>query len=183
MINNEFGKEGVVEIKATWFGILNSFFIIVFAPLFSKFWTSRYNPSGPVKFALGLLLMGLGFGVLAIGASSIPLGAAVASVSIWWLIIAYWFHTMGELCISPVGLSYVSKLAPKRLLGLMFGVWFLANFVAGVLAGQSASYIDKINEEHGLTVFFLIFTAIPVTAGVVMLILTPFLKKRMHGIH
>jgi POT family proton-dependent oligopeptide transporter len=183
MISNEFGKDGVVEIKATWFGILNSFFIIVFAPLFSKIWASKINPSGPVKFSLGLMLMGFGFGVLAIGASSIPVGAAVASVSIWWLIIAYWFHTMGELCISPVGLSYVSKLAPQRLLGLMFGVWFLANFVAGVLAGQSASYIDNINEEHGLTMFFLIFTVIPVVAGLVMLMLTPFLKKRMHGIH
>lgn len=182
MINNEFSKESV-EIKATWFGILNSFFIIVFAPLFSKIWASRLNPSGPVKFAFGLILMGLGFGVLAIGASSIPVGAAVASVSIWWLIIAYWLHTMGELCLSPVGLSYVSKLAPKRLLGMMFGVWFLANAVAGFLAGKSASYIDNINAEHGLTVFFLIFTIIPIVAGLIMFTLTPFLKKRMHGIH
>lgn len=183
MINNEFGKEGVVEIKATWFGILNSFFIILFAPLFSKVWASRLNPSGPVKFALGLILMGAGFAVLAVGALSIPAGAATASVSIWWLIIAYWLHTMGELCLSPVGLSYVSKLAPKKLLGVMFGVWFLANFVAGVLAGQSASHIDKINETYGLSVFFLVFTIIPVVAGLILFALTPFLKKRMHGIH
>ncbi len=183
MIDNELSKDGAVEIKATWFGILNSFFIILFAPLFSKIWASRHNPSGPVKFAIGLVLMGVGFGVLALGASSIPAGAAFASVSIWWLIFAYWFHTMGELCLSPVGLSYVSKLAPKKLLGLMFGVWFLANFVAGILSGLSASFIDKINEHYGLMVFFLVFTAIPIFAGLIIFILTPFLKKRMHGIH
>ncbi|MCF6289236.1 MAG: peptide MFS transporter [Proteobacteria bacterium] len=183
MINNEFGKEGIVEIKATWFGILNPFFIILFAPLFSKIWASRLNPSGPIKFALGLLLMGVAFAVLAVGALSIPAGAATAAVSIWWLIIAYWLLTMGELCLSPVGLSYVSKLAPKKLLGLMFGVWFLASFVSGILAGHSASYIDQVNETYGLSVFFLIFTIIPIVAGLVLFALTPFLKKRMHGIH
>ncbi len=174
---------GEVEIAASWFGVLNSFFIIIFAPLFSRLWETRFNPSAPVKFALGLFLLGAGFAVLAYGASTIPKGAATASVSLWFLVAAYWFHTMGELALSPVGLSYVSKLSPSRLVGLMFGIWFLSSAVANKLAGMTGSLIDKISAEHGLSSFFLIFTILPVTAGLVMLALTPFLKKRMHGIH
>ena len=183
MIYNEFSKGGEVTIKASWFGTLNSLFIISFAPIFTKLWASKYNPIGPIKFAIGLILTGLGFAVLAIGSSSIELGAATAAVSIWWLIIAYWFHTMGELCISPVGLSYVSKLAPKKLLGLMFGVWFLSNFFAGKLSAVIGGRIDFINAEYGLSIFFLIFTVVLVAIGLLMLALTPFLKKRMHGVH
>ena len=91
-------------------------------------WASKMNPSGPVKFSIGLILLGLGFGFLAYGSMSIPYGAQTASVSIFWLVFAYLFHTLGELCVSPVGLSYVSKLAPIRLVGLMFGFWLLQFF-------------------------------------------------------
>ena len=174
---------GEVEVAASWFGILNSFFIIAFAPLFSRIWESRFNPSAPVKFALGLFLLGAGFAVLAYGASTIPKGAATASVSLWFLVIAYWFHTMGELAVSPVGLSYVSKLSPSRLVGLMFGIWFLSNAAANKLAGVTGSLIDTISAQFGLSSFFLIFTVLPVAAGLIMLALTPFLKKKMHGIH
>jgi len=174
---------GEVEVAASWFGILNSFFIIAFAPLFSRIWESKFNPSAPVKFALGLFLLGAGFAVLAYGASTIPKGAATASVSLWFLVVAYWFHTMGELSLSPVGLSYVSKLSPSRLVGLMFGIWFLSNAVANKLAGMTGSLIDTISEQYGLSSFFLIFTVLPVAAGLIMLALTPFLKKKMHGIH
>jgi POT family proton-dependent oligopeptide transporter len=174
---------GEVEVAASWFGILNSFFIIAFAPLFSRIWESKFNPSAPVKFALGLFLLGAGFAVLAYGASTIPKGAATASVSLWFLVVAYWFHTMGELSLSPVGLSYVSKLSPSRLVGLMFGIWFLSNAAANKLAGMTGSLIDTISEQYGLSSFFLIFTVLPVAAGLIMLALTPFLKKKMHGIH
>lgn len=174
---------GEVEVAASWFGILNSFFIIAFAPLFSRIWESKFNPSAPVKFALGLFLLGAGFAVLAYGASTIPKGAATASVSLWFLVIAYWFHTMGELALSPVGLSYVSKLSPSRLVGLMFGIWFLSNAAANKLAGMTGSLIDTISAQYGLSSFFLIFTVLPVAAGLTMLALTPFLKKKMHGIH
>jgi len=170
------------EIPASWFGILNSFFIIAFAPLFSRVWESKLNPSAPVKFGLGLILLGLGFGVLAIGSLGIQQGAAVASVSIWWLVLAYLFHTLGELCVSPVGLSYVSKLAPAKLVGLMFGVWFGATAIANYLAGWTGSYIDTISEQYGLAVFFLIFTLIPVGAGIAMWCLNGFTKRKMHGI-
>tara|TARA_B100001094_G_scaffold93172_1_gene89052 strand:- start:14068 stop:15618 length:1551 start_codon:yes stop_codon:yes gene_type:complete len=180
MIKNEFSQDNT-EIPASWFAVLNSLFIIIFAPIFSKIWASKYNPSGPIKFAIGLVLLGLGFAFLAYGSMSIPFGAQTASVSIFWLVFAYLFHTLGELCVSPVGLSYVSKLAPARLVGLMFGFWLLSSFFANLLGGFTGSYIDKISEVSGLSGFFLIFTIIPIGAGVVMFLLNAFLKKRMHG--
>ena len=169
------------EIPASWFSVLNSLFIILLAPLFSKLWASKYNPSGPVKFSIGLILLGLGFGFLAYGSMSIPYGAQTASVSIFWLVFAYLFHTLGELCVSPVGLSYVSKLAPVRLVGLMFGFWLLSSFFANLIGGFTGSYINVISEQAGLSGFFLIFTIIPVGAGIVMFLLNGFLKKKMHG--
>lgn len=171
-----------VEVAASWFGILNSFFIIAFAPLFSKLWEKNIIRSGAVKFALGLILLGIGFGALAFGSMGIPLGAKTASVSMLWLILAYLFHTLGELCLSPVGLSYVSKLAPARLVGLMFGIWFVANFIANTAAGLTGSFIDPIVESQGMSVFFLIFTVIPITAGIVLIAIKGKLKAMMHGV-
>lgn len=181
MLMREFKAEAT-EVPASWFGILNSFFIISLAPLFSKVWDSQYNPSGPVKFAVGLFLVGIGFAFLAYGSYGIDQGAKTAAVSMAWLILAYLFHTMGELCVSPVGLSYVSKLAPVKLVGLMFGIWFIANFIANFLGGITGSYIDAITEKYSLSTFFLIFTIIPIVAGLIMLALNGFMKKRMHGI-
>jgi POT family proton-dependent oligopeptide transporter len=175
-------KSNEVEVPASWFGILNSLFIIGFAPLISKIWASKLNPSAPVKFGLGLILLGSGFAVLALGASSIDKGASAASVSMIWLVLAYLLHTLGELFVSPVGLSYISKLSPARLVGLMFGVWFTATAIANWLAGKTGSLIDKISEEYSLAGFFLIFTALPVLAGLIMIALNKFLKKKMHGI-
>jgi POT family proton-dependent oligopeptide transporter len=180
MINNEFSQDAT-EIPASWFSVLNSLFIIIFAPIFSKIWASKYNPSGPIKFSIGLILLGLGFGFLAYGSMSIPYGAQSASVSIFWLVFAYLFHTLGELCVSPVGLSYVSKLAPVRLVGLMFGFWLLSSFFANLIGGFTGSYINIISEQAGLSGFFLIFTLIPIGAGIVMFLLNSFLKKKMHG--
>lgn len=181
MLNREF-NENQAEVKASWFGILNSFYIIAFAPLFSKIWQSRFNPSGPIKFGIGLILLGLGFGILSYGSLGIPLGAKTASVSMIFLVLAYLFHTLGELCVSPVGLSYVSKLAPVKLVGMMFGIWFVANFIANLTAGWTGSFIDPIVEEYGMSTFFLIFTAIPVGAGVIMFALNKTLIRMMHGI-
>lgn len=181
MLYREFMADAA-EVPASWFGILNSFFIIAFAPLFSKIWQSKYNPSGPVKFAIGLILLGLGFGILAYGSMGIPLGAKTAAVSMIFLILAYLFHTLGELCVSPVGLSYVSKLAPLKLVGLMFGVWFVANFIANTLAGVTGSFIDPIVEEYGMATFFLIFTFVPIGAGIIMMAISKKLVKMMHGI-
>lgn len=171
-----------LKVDATWFGILNSFFIITLAPIFSKWWESKYNPSAAMKYALGLVLLGVGFAVLAYGASDIPSGAQTASVSMIFLILAYLFHTMGELCLSPLGLSYLSKLVPARMIGFMFGVWYLAIAVGQKLANTMGGMIDKISAEYSLGTFFLIFAVIPIAVGFVSMVLNPVLKKLMHGV-
>ena len=178
---NKFSEPGN-EIEATWFGILNSFFIITLAPLFSRWWESKYNPSAAMKYGLGLILLGLGFAILSYGATDIPSGAKTASVSMIFLILAYLFHTMGELCLSPVGLSYLSKLVPARMIGFMFGVWYLAIAVGQKAAGTMGGMIDKISEKYSLGTFFLIFTLIPIGVGLISIVLNPVLKKLMHGV-
>ena len=170
------------EIEASWFLILNSLFIIFLAPLFSKWWESKFNPSAAVKFGIGMILLGIGFGALAYGSSAIPQGAKTASVSLIWLVLAYLFHTMGELCVSPVGLSYVSKLVPPKKIGMMFGVWYLVNALGNYLAAKTGSYIDLIVEQYSMSFFFLIFTLIPGVVGLIFLVLNPIIKKLMHGI-
>ncbi|MDC3297722.1 peptide MFS transporter, partial [Flavobacteriaceae bacterium] len=181
MLSREFSQDST-EVPASWFAILNSFFIIVFAPVLSKVWQSKFNPSGPVKFGIGLMLLALGFGILSYGSINIPLGAASATQSMVFLILAYLFHTLGELCVSPVGLSYVSKLAPQKLVGLMFGVWFVANFIANTAAGVTGSFIDPIVEDYGMSVFFLIFTILPAFVGLLMILANKKIVTMMHGI-
>ncbi len=177
-------KESEVEITTSWFSILNSFFIIAFASFFSKWWESKYNPSAAMKYGLGLVVMSVGFGVLAYGSSFIPAGtpAGVVRVSMVWLILAYLFHTLGELCLSPVGLSYVSKLVPGRMIALMFGMWYLAIAIGNKVAASLGGMVDEIQEEYSLSVFFLIFTIVPLIAGIVVMLLNPLLKKLMHGV-
>jgi len=180
-ISNEFSKEST-EVPATWFGILNSFFIISLAPVFSKWWESKYNPSAAMKYGLGLVLLGAGFGVLVFGTLGIEQGAKTASVSMIFLIFAYLLHTMGELCISPVGLSYLSKLVPGRMIGFMFGIWYLAIAIGQKAAGTMGGMIDKITEEYSLSTFFLIFTLVPIVIGLISVVLNPVLKRLMHDV-
>ncbi|MFM7037295.1 MAG: peptide MFS transporter [Planctomycetaceae bacterium] len=170
------------EVTASWFQILNSFFIIAFAPVIGKIWETRLNPSAPVKFGLGLILLGVGFAALGVACLGLEKGAKTAQLSMWWLVVAYLFHTVGELFVSPVGLSYVSKLAPAKLVGLMFGIWFLASAIANYLAGLSGAMIDRISEEYGLATFFFVFTAVPAIAGIVLIAGSRELRRRMHGI-
>jgi POT family proton-dependent oligopeptide transporter len=181
MLYTQFNEEST-EIPASWFGILNSFYIIAFAPLFSKVWESKYNPPATVKFGIGLILLGLGFGILAYGSASIPQGAQTASVSIIWLILAYLLHTLGELSLSPVGLSYVSKLVPATKIGMMFGLWYIAIGLGNKAAGSMGGMIDSITSEYSMSTFFLIFTFIPIIAGLIVMSLTPIVKKLMHGV-
>lgn len=180
-VYSDFSKD-TVEVPATWFGILNSLFIITLAPAFSKWWESKYNISGPMKFGLGLLLLGLGFGFLAMGSQDIISGQPIIKVSMFWLIAAYLFHTMGELCISPVSLSYISKLVPAKWIGFMFGVYYLFIAMGNKLAGTIGSYIEEIEKAYSISVFFLIFTIVPVVAGVIIAVLNPLMKKLMHGV-
>ena len=175
-------KESAVEINASWFSILNSLFIIALAPLFSKWWESKYNPSANGKYAIGMFLLGMGMAAVAIGAAGIPVGAKTASVSIIWLILVYLFHTMGELCVSPVSLSYVSKLVPGRMIAIMFGVWYLAVAIGNKLAGIFGEKSEGIAAEQGLSTFFWILTGISVALSILALIATPVIKKLMHGV-
>ena len=168
-----------VEITTSWFSILNSFFIIAFASIFSKWFDSKYNPSAAVKYGLGLIIMGLGFGILAFGTHGLVGGVKVSMV---WLVLAYLFHTLGELCLSPVGLSYVSKLVPARMIAFMFGMWYLAIAIGNKLAAGLGGQIENITEEYSLSTFFLIFTIVPTVAGLLVMALNPVLKKLMHGV-
>jgi len=178
MLYREFLAESS-EITVSWFSILNSFFIIAFAPLFSNWWESKYNPSAAMKYGLGLIVMAIGFGLLAFGAYGIGAGIKVSMI---WLILAYLFHTLGELFLSPVGLSYVSKLVPPRMIAFMFGMWYLAIAIGNKLAAVLGGQIENITKDYGISTFFLIFTVVPTFAGLLVIFLNPIIKKLMHGV-
>ena len=178
MLKNEFSKEAS-EITVSWFSTLNSFFIIALASTVSKLWESKYNPSAAFKYGFGLLLVAVGFLVLGLGSMGVSEGVKVSMI---FLVLTYLFHTLGELFISPVGLSYVSKLVPGRMLAFMFGIWYLAIAIAQKLAAVAGGQVETIKEEHSLSYFFFLFTAIPAAAGILVMLLNPIIKKLMHGI-
>jgi POT family proton-dependent oligopeptide transporter len=182
MLKIEKVTEAITEVPATWFSTLNSLFIISLAPLFSKWWESKYNPNANMKYGIGMGLLALGMACVAVGASGIEPGAKTASVSMIWLILVYLFHTMGELCISPVGLSYVSKLVPARMIAFMFGVWYLAVAIGMKGAGMFGEKIDKIANESGLSSFFWMLTIISLVMAALSILMTPVIKKLMHGV-
>jgi POT family proton-dependent oligopeptide transporter len=169
---------GSFEVPAGWFQSVNPLFIVLLAPLFSAMWsrlTARgRSPATPRKMVLGLVLTGIGF-LWMIGA--VYDQAANGKASMWWLVLAYLFHTMGELCISPVGLSMVTKLAPLRLASLMMGVWFLINFVANWLAGIIGSFAESLGE---LTIFGGLAGTLFAFA-IVLWMLSGMLVRWMHG--
>ncbi|MCB9222953.1 MAG: peptide MFS transporter [Crocinitomicaceae bacterium] len=185
MIYDQFKAENA-EVPATWFQSLNALFIFTLAPLFSFVWQrlakTKLNPNGPQKFAIGLVLLGLGFIPLVYGSAGIVGGTAVEKVSMIFLVLAYLLHTMGELSLSPVGLSYVSKLSPARLVGVMFGIWFFASAMGNKVAGSFSPYMEKIAEESTMSDFFKILVMVPIGAGIVLFLLSFPLKKLMHGI-
>jgi proton-dependent oligopeptide transporter, POT family len=169
-------------IPTGWFQSLNSLFIILFAPFFAWMWIAlarrNLNPSAPAKFALGVMLMGSGFLVMAAAASIVAHGSQVLP---YWLIMTYLLHTFGELCLSPVGLSYFTKLAPKRFVGQMMGMWFLAtslgNLVAGLIAGEfDANNVAAMPGQYMRIVYF------SVGLGAVLLILSRPVKKLMGNV-
>lgn len=178
MLFNEFSKSAS-EIDPSWFSILNSFFIIALASSVSKIWDSKFNPPAAVKYGLGLIIMAIGFGLLAYGSYGIQTGVKVSMI---WLVLAYLFHTLGELFLSPVGLSYVSKLVPARMIAFMFGIWYLAIAIGNKLAAAVGGEIENITAQYSLSTFFLIFTVVPIVAGLLVMMLNPILKKLMHGV-
>jgi POT family proton-dependent oligopeptide transporter len=131
------------EVPTTWLQSVNPLFIILLAPVVGSLWVrlGSKNPSIPAKFMYGLVLLGLGFLVLAWGATFATDGARVSPM---WLVVTYFFHTVGELCLSPVGLSSITKLSPKRLVGQMMGIWFMATALGNLLAGLVAGLIQSL---------------------------------------
>ena len=169
-------------VPSTWFQSINSFFIIVFAPVFAWLWVAlakrNLNPSTPVKFAFGLLLLACGFLVM-VGASLIVVNGDQAAPT--WLIMTYLLHTFGELALSPVGLSVTTKLAPKRFVGQMMGMWFLATALGNLIAGQIAGEFDAENvAAYPDQYMSIVMTA--GGAGLILLLLTKPIKKLMSGV-
>jgi POT family proton-dependent oligopeptide transporter len=166
------------EFPASWFQQVPAAFVLLQAPIFAWLWTRmrRRAPSSPAKFALGLVFVGLGTFVM-VGAS-IAAGGGVR-VSPMWLILTYFLHVVGEMFISPIGLSTVTKLAPARVTSLMMGVWFLASAVGNYVGGRAAGFYETLE----LPTLFGIIAIIPVVAGILLLLLTPPIRRLMGGIH
>ncbi|HIF9438332.1 TPA: peptide MFS transporter [Photobacterium damselae] len=169
---------GNFEVPAAWFQSLNPFFIIICAPILASIWVKmgKNEPASPVKFALAMFSLALGFACM-IGAALEQGGDLTVKTSMMWLVGAYFFHTIGELCLSPIGLSLVTKLAPLRLASLMMGAWFGANAIANYVAGIIGS---RLGETGPLAIFSgIAITAI--VAGVLLLLLSNKLIDWMHG--
>ena len=180
------------EVPASMFQSLNAGFIFTIAPLFAMLWIAlakrNMEPSTPIKFSIGIILVGLGFLSLVYGMKS----SEGLQTGVFWIILIYFLHTLGDLCLSPVGLSSVTKLSPQRIVGFMMGMWFFAsaagNYVAGLIAkatasessGNSSEIFDNIQKQS----FMDVYTDVGLMAigcGILLAVLTPILKKLMHG--
>jgi proton-dependent oligopeptide transporter, POT family len=179
------------EMPASWFQSVNPLAIIVFAPIFAMIWTGlgkrNREPASPMKQALGLLLLSLGYLVIAVGVKGVG-GATKASM--FWLLGMYILHTFGELCLSPIGLSMVARLSPLRLASLLMGVWFLANAMANDFAGMLSKLYPEVGKPTNffghqivtLNDFFMIFVVLSGVAALVLFLISRVLIKMMHGI-
>jgi POT family proton-dependent oligopeptide transporter len=172
------------EIPAAWFQAINPFFILLLAPLMAGLWRrlGTRAPSTPAKMALGLILLGLAYVVLVIGATQADGGARVSP---WFLVAFYFVFSCGELCFLPVGISFVSQTAPARLASLLMGVWLTANFFASLIGGYVAGMVQRIERGEVFTVlggqadFFLIFVLVCLLAGCLLGLLGPTLRRLM----
>jgi proton-dependent oligopeptide transporter, POT family len=189
------------EFPASWFQSINPLAVILLAPLFSILWDKLYKlklePSSPKKMAIGLALVALGYVVIAIAVKGLGIEG---KVSMWWLIALYVIHSMGELCLSPIGLSMVSKLAPLRLSSLLMGTWFLANAAANKFAGTLSALIPPSAGAEATTEalvypsflgfqitnlyeFFMLFIIMTGIAAGILFVLSTLLEKMQHNNH
>ena len=168
------------EIPATWFQSANSFFIILLAPVFASIWLALgkrgKNPPSPAKFALGLLFAAFGFAIMIVTANLVVGSGGGLRVSPMWLVVSYLFQTVGELCLSPVGLSSMTKLSPRKYVGQMMGIWFLASSVGNLIAGLVGGHVDpeKLDQMPRL---FIATTLALLAAAIVLAAMVPFIKK------
>lgn len=181
-------------LTAGMFQAFNPFFIIILAPVFAWVWVKLASiglePSTPAKFGLGIAQVGLGFLVLVFGATQAGADGQVAMI---WLALMYFFHTTGELCLSPVGLSMVTKLSVQRVAAMMMGVWFLssafASYAGGIIAGamaideSTATTVDAINSLAIYSDVFQKLALVALAIGALLLLMSPFLSRRMHGVN
>ncbi len=176
-------------IPTAWYLSLNAIFIVAFAPIFAWLWVKlgKRNPNAAIKFGMALLFVGLGFGALFMGISATTIG----KVSMLWIVLTYLFHTWGELCLSPVGLSYVTKLSPLKITGFMMGVWFLATsgaeYIASLLANIASvpsvdGVIDLETSKVAYASLFEKLFYIGIISGSFLLLVSPLIKRMMHGI-
>jgi POT family proton-dependent oligopeptide transporter len=192
--NNTQLQVGSFHIPAAWFQNVNPAVIVLFAPVFAWIWVKLAKigrePSTALKMVIGLALLGFGFVFMVIGGQRADNGALVSPL---WLVAAFTFHTWGELCLSPVGLSYVTKVAPVRFASLLMGVWFLANGAANKIAGTIAELTPTPGEalaaprggfigmlQHVATTnhgFYTIFLIAALCASVLMIFFVPLLKR------
>lgn len=172
------------EIPAAWFQAINPLFILVLAPLVADMWRrlGPRAPSTPAKMALGLILLGLAYVVMVLGAAH---GNGGVRVSPWFLVAFYFVFSCGELCFLPVGISFVSQAAPARLASMIMGVWLTANFFASLTGGYLAGMVQRIERGEIYTLlggqadFFLIFVGICLLAGSLLALLSPALRRLM----
>jgi POT family proton-dependent oligopeptide transporter len=174
------------QIPTTFFQSVNPLFIVALAPLFAWFWTSKYGKrlTTPVKMSLGMILLGIGFLFMLFATYEVQTTmeadkeVVVQKAALVWLILTYFFHTIGELCLSPVGLSVVTKLAPVKLASMLMGVWMLSSFAANIIGGFIAAYVEKL----GAATIFVSIAIFVIGLGVVMLLVSKRLSKMMHGV-
>ncbi len=162
------------QYPSSWFQSVPAIFVIIFAPMFAWLWQRMGNrqPSSPGKFIYGLFFAGIAFVVVTIAS----MAGAGARVSPLWLVVVYLLQTFGELCLSPVGLSTVTKLSPARMVGLMMGVWFLSISIGSYIAGLTTRLFEG-NDTKVLTKGFAIFSVITLVAALILAVLTPLIKK------
>lgn len=170
----------VLQIKASWFQAINPIAVVVLAPLFAKMWiklgSRGKEPSIPIKFAMGVFLTGLGFLVLAIGSLFL---APQHQINMMWLVALYIIHTCGELCLSPVGLSMVTKLAPAKLMSMLMGVWLASSFFGNLMGGYFATLSSELKS---MTTFFAIPAIILMVFGLLVWAFSGKIKYWMHGV-
>jgi len=166
------------QFPSSYYQSLQPLFIIAFAPAFAWLWLrlGSREPSSPAKFGIGLLFVGAGFAVVAVAAD---LSAAGVKVSPWWLVVTYLLHTFGELSLSPVGMSAVTKLAPMRVTGLMMGLWYLGISVGNFIGGRLAALYGSM----ALTTLFGLIAAVGIGVGLIMFALTPPIKRLMGNVN
>lgn len=175
---------GDFEVPASWFQSVNPVFIVLLAPLFAMFWNSKLGKrlTTPVKMGVGMIILGVGFwfmlGAVAERNANGNVEDVANKAAMMWLIMTYLFHTIGELCLSPVGLSVVTKLSPPKLASILMAVWMLSSSAANFIGGFVASSVETM----GAGQVFTYISGFVIVCGILLILLNKFIVKMMHGV-